>query len=69
MRKVIPVEGHPNLVRDAHTGAVLNINTKSLHDARSAKERRREERKEIEQMKADLSEIKALLQMLVKTNG
>lgn len=69
MRKVIPVEGHQNLVRDAHTGAILNINTKSLEDARIAKQRRREERQEIEKMKSDISEIKQLLQMLVNKNG
>ncbi len=67
--KKIPVEGHQNLVRDAHTGAILNINTKSLEDARKAKQIRKSKEQEFEQMKSDLAEIKALLQVLINKNG
>lgn len=74
--KYIPVEGHKNLVRDRNTGAIVNINSQSLEDARAAKARRLEEKHKNEQLKNDvadlrseMSEIKALLQQLVKQNG
>ena len=67
--KHIPVEGHNNLVRDATTGAIININKKSLEDARAAKARRLQEKSRIERLESDMAEIKALLQLLVKQNG
>jgi hypothetical protein len=69
MMKYIPVEGHKNLVRDATTGAIVNINKQSLEDARAAKARRLQEQNRFERLEAEVSEIKALLQLLVKQNG
>lgn len=69
MKKLIPVEGHPQLARDASTGAIVNINTKSLTDARAAKQRRKEKDQELEQLKEDVAEIKQLLRLLVNKNG
>lgn len=67
--KKIKVEGHKYLVRDSSTGAILNINKTSIQEARSAKDRKKQEQEEFQQMKDDLAEIKTLLRELIKQNG
>lgn len=76
MDKHIPVEGHKHLVRDRTSGAILNINRKSIIDARSAKSQRLAEKTRVndltatvESMQNEIMDLKNLIQELVKHNG
>ena len=62
----IKVEGHTNLVRDTHSGAILNINNSEVENARSRKEARRNKDREFEDLKNEVSEIKNLLHKLIE---
>ena len=62
----IKVEGHPNLVRDKNTGAILNINKTEIEASRIKKEKEKQKDREIEQLKNDVSEIKSMLNKLVE---
>lgn len=41
VRNYVPVEGHPDLVRDAKSGAILNVNRTAIETAKEAKRQRR----------------------------
>ena len=67
------VTGKDNLVRDEESGAILNVDNKGLNAYRAARDNRRkqlekEERmeNEIDNIKSDVSEIKNLLNELIK---
>ena len=71
-RKYAKVEGNSNLVRDLHTGAIINIDEggyRAYIAQKSAAEKRREEvenlKQEVSSIKNDMSEIKNLLQQLL----
>jgi len=71
--KLIPVEGHRSLARDSKTGAIVNINSNEVEQARAIKAMRRRKDYEIEivkeevaSLKDDMSEIKQLLHQLVE---
>ena len=66
------VEGHPDLVRDTKTHAIINRNTNAYEKARrraaSAQAQRdeiRETTREINNIKLEMTEIKTLLKELV----
>lgn len=63
---LIKVENMSGLARDKNSGAVLNINTSAVHQARKAKEKRKKEREEIESLKQDVKEIKHMLTQIVE---
>jgi hypothetical protein len=65
-RRYIPVEGHPNLFRDATTGAIINNDKSKAIKARQARERILKEKQEIEELKSDVAEIKSLLMQLLE---
>ena len=62
----IPVEGHTNLVRDAATGAIINIDKSKATKARKAREQVLREKQEIQELKQDVAEIKSLLKQLLE---
>jgi uncharacterized FlaG/YvyC family protein len=71
--KYIPVEGHQGFVRDASTGAVLNINRTAIEQARQSKKNRLEQRKKqenlaerVNSMEEDISSIKSLLEVIAQ---
>lgn len=67
-KRYLKVEGHNNLVRDKHTGAILNTNKTEIEQARKLK-RVSEERQEhinslteeVKGLKEDMNQIKQLL--------
>jgi len=61
----LKVEGYPDLVRDIHTNAVININESKADRARARAQAARQQSEDIEEMKNDLHELKALLQQLL----
>lgn len=68
MRKLIPVDGHPNLARDPNTGIILNINKGKAEQYRQMREKRRAERQEVESLKSEVQDLKLMLQKLLE-NG
>lgn len=62
----IPVEGHTNLVRDAATGAIINIDKGKAAKAKKARENILKEKQEILELKNDVAEIKSLLTKLLE---
>ena len=71
-REHIPVEGHPNLVRDSESHAIINRNRsaydiakKRAADAQRQRDEIRNTTREINNLKSEMHEIKGLLQELV----
>ena len=77
MKKYMKVDGQPGLVRDKTSGAILNINSNEIRQARKRKKVWQEEKEkterlsnEVANLKNDMTEIKSLLkQVLEVTNG
>ena len=68
----IPVEGHPDLVRDSNSQAIINRNVNAYEQARkraAAAQAQRDEirdtTREINHLKSEMHEIKNLLKELV----
>tara|TARA_B110000908_G_C10244161_1_gene447840 strand:- start:1611 stop:1841 length:231 start_codon:yes stop_codon:yes gene_type:complete len=57
-KKHIPVNGHPGLVRDAKSGAILNINKTEIQKARERHARQQTQLDEYEELKSDVSQLK-----------
>jgi len=71
--RYMKVEGHSNLVRDKHTGAILNTNRGEIARSKLMKETKRRESeeienlsKEVESLKSDISDIKNLLIQILR---
>lgn len=62
---MIKVEGYPNLYRDEKSGAIINYDKSSYNQYLSSLRKKEEERKEINQMKKDIDEIKTLLKEII----
>lgn len=62
----VKVEGHSGLVRDTKSGAILNINSTEVEQARERKRLRRQKDKEFEDLKNEVGEIKDLLHKLIE---
>lgn len=54
----IKVEGHPNLRRDANTGAIINSNGSAYNNYMIRKANQNAEKNEIEEMKTDINSLK-----------
>jgi hypothetical protein len=65
MKDLISVQGHSNLYRDEKTGAIVNCNNLEYEQYLSAVSNRMNTKKEIENLKNDVSEIKCLLKELL----
>jgi len=61
---MIPVEGHKDLFRDEKTGAILDTNTNSYSSYISRKNKKLDEKAELDNMKKDIQEIKELLKQI-----
>ena len=61
---MIPVEGHKNLFRDPETGAILDNDTNAYSQHISKRNRKLDEKAELDEMKKDIDEIKSLLKEL-----
>ena len=66
MSRHVKVEGHPDLVRDKNSGAILNINSNAMTAARERKKLFNDRQKEIDEIKKDVSDIKNILMKLVE---
>jgi hypothetical protein len=67
---LVKVEGQPGLARDKKTGAILNINSTEINRIKELRKNQRDlkkvERKEINQLKSDVAEIKMMLSKIVE---
>jgi len=69
MKNYAKIKDHDNLIKDLSSGAILNIDrTAILRHEKIKREAEKEARREseINNLKSEISEIKQLLQMLVK---
>ena len=62
---MIRVEGHQNLYRDERSGAIINCDSTSYNEYLSSLYIRDSQKKEIEHLKSEMSEIKNLLKELL----
>ena len=71
MERYVPIKGHSDFVRDEKTGMIMNINKNKARRQKILHDEKRKEREEIEGLKSDVQEIKAMLQQLLEngTNG
>jgi|TARA_B110000503_G_scaffold23075_1_gene35910 hypothetical protein len=65
-KRYIPVEGHSGLFRDPSTNAIINIDKSSAVKNRQAREKILQRDADIENLKSDVGEIKALLKQLLE---
>ena len=62
----IPVDGHPGLARNANSGAIININSSEMSQARNRKKIWQRQQNEIKNLKSAVSEMKVMLQKLIE---
>lgn len=65
MKDLISVEGYSNLYRDKKTGAIINCDNASYNQYLNSVNNRINTKKEIENLKSEVKEIKFLLQELL----
>lgn len=72
MEKYVPVKGHSGLVRDTENNALININRTEIEQARERKKLKQLQKekelslhKKVDDIEAELSEIKNLLKDLI----
>ena len=70
--RFVQVEGHPDLVRDSHSHAIINRNRsaydrakKRAQEAQQSRDDIRTATREINNIKSEMHEIKSLIQQLV----
>ena len=64
--KLIPVDGHPGLARNKATGAIVNINSSEMAQARKRKKISRDRQLELTQLKTDVAEMKNILNKILE---
>ena len=63
---MIPVQGHEHLYRDEKTGAIINQDDSSYQTYLQMKKKKKKDRAEIDEMKNDISEMKKMIELLVR---
>ena len=61
---MIRVEGNKNLFRDDKSGAIIDMDNRAYASYMSSKNRKLDEKAELDEMKKDIDEIKTLLKQL-----
>jgi ribosomal protein L28 len=64
-RDLISVEGNTSLKRDISSNAIVNIDKNSYEEYVIMRQKKIEERTEIEIIKTEISELKTLLQQVI----
>lgn len=65
MNKYKTVDGHPGLIKN-EDGIVLNTNLSEIEQARMRKRSKAESKKEIEDLKQDVSDLKDMMKQLIE---
>jgi hypothetical protein len=63
---MIKVEGHPNLYRDENSGAIINCDSTAYNQYVNSLSKQELRKKELDDMRKDIDEIKSLLKELLK---
>jgi hypothetical protein len=63
---MIKVEGHSNLYRDENTGAIVNCDTAGYNQYVTSLVQKDLRKKELDDMRKDIDEIKSLLKELLQ---
>ena len=61
---MIRVEGQKNLFRDEKSGAIIDMDNRAYASYMASKNRKLDEKAELDEMKKDIDEIKTLLKQL-----
>ena len=61
---MIRVEGNKNLFRDEKSGAIIDMDNRAYANYMASKNRKLDEKAELDEMKKDIDEIKSLLKQL-----
>lgn len=62
---MIKVEGHPNLYRDEISGAIINCDSTAYNQYVNSISKQELRKKELDEMRKDIDEIKSLLKELL----
>jgi len=63
---MIKVEGHSNLYRDEESGAIMNLDSAGYQEYVKKRNAKIREKEEISSLKSEISEIKLMLQQILK---
>ena len=66
---MIRVEGHKHLYRDENTGAIVNCDTTGYMRYKKMKNKKLNEKSEIDSLKAEIDTLKGLLSDLIQKNS
>jgi hypothetical protein len=64
--RFVKVEDNEHLVKDKKTGAVININKSDTERVLHVRRKQQQEKKEIENLKREVSDIKGMLQTILE---
>ena len=66
---MIRVEGHKHLYRDEKTGAIINCDTSGYMRYKQMKNKKLNEKSEIDSLKSEIDTLKGLLNDLIQKNS
>jgi|TARA_B100001093_G_C26860009_1_gene1029570 tetrahydromethanopterin S-methyltransferase subunit B len=66
MKSYVAIEGNSSLARDPNSGTIVNINKDEISKARLLKTKRKEQEREFDDLKNEVSEVKELLNKLIE---
>jgi len=66
---MIQVEGHKHLYRDENTGAIVNCDTTGYMRYKKMRNKKLNEKSEIDSLKAEIDTLKGLLSDLLQKNS
>lgn len=64
--RYIPVEGQPHLYKDRQSGALINMDFDAFDNARKKQAVRLREKKRLDNLESEISDIKSLLQQILE---
>ena len=62
---MIRVEGHQHLYRDEKSGAIINTDTNSYNQYLSSIQRKKDQKKELSDMRKEIDELKSMLREIL----
>jgi hypothetical protein len=65
MKDYVKVEGHPDLVKDTRSGALLNTDVNALEAYKKRKQTLQQTEARLDRLESDVGEIKDLLKELI----
>lgn len=63
--RYMKVKDNQGLVRDVNSNAILNVNSNDIQKAKNAKKARKNQASEVQQLKNDVTELKAMMREIL----